>query len=210
MKITIFGAGNMARAIGMRALAGGHAVRITARNAEHSSALIEDLRSSRNDADVDRADPVHASQADIVVLAVPFEAAKELAGDLHDTIAVEISNPVDFGTFDSLTVAPGSSAAEEVARVAGPGVHVVKAFNTVFASTLTDGEVAGMPLDVFVAGDDPDAKAAVSELIAGGGQDPIDAGPLRRARELEGFQFLHMTLQERLGLHWRSAMKLLR
>lgn len=210
MKITIFGAGNMSRAIGIRALSGGHAVRVAARSSDHSDTLIDELRGRTNDADVDRADPQHASQSDIVVLAVPYETGKQLAGELHDTIAVEISNPVNFDTFDSLTVPPGTSAAEEVARVAGPGVHVVKAFNTVFASTLADGQVGGSPLDVFIAADDADAKAAVAELVAGGGQVPIDAGPLRRARELEGLGFLHMTLQEPLGLRWRSTVKLLR
>jgi 8-hydroxy-5-deazaflavin:NADPH oxidoreductase len=37
----------------------------------------------------------------------------------------------------------------------------------------------------------------------------IDAGPLRRARELEGFQFLHMTLQQTLRTNWSSATKIL-
>jgi predicted dinucleotide-binding enzyme len=38
---------------------------------------------------------------------------------------------------------------------------------------------------------------------------PIDAGPLKRARELEGFQLLHMTLQQTLRTNWSSAIKIL-
>lgn len=85
---------------------------------------------------------------------------------------------------------------------------MVKAFNTTFAGTLVDGEVAGQPLDVFIAGDDADAKETVAEL-ARGGLNPIDVGPLRRARELERLGFLHMALQDGLGTGYGSAVKVI-
>ncbi|MFI1421381.1 NADPH-dependent F420 reductase [Streptomyces sp. NPDC020731] len=90
-----------------------------------------------------------------------------------------------------------------------PGAHVVKAFNTTFAGPLATGEVGGRPLDVFIAGDDEGARTTVSELVSSAGLRPLDVGPLRRARELEGFQFLHMASQERLGLKWSSAVTIL-
>jgi len=121
---------------------------------------------------------------------------------------VDISNPVDVATFDSLVVPSGTSAAEQIAAAA-PGARVVKAFNTTFAGNLVAGEAGGLPLDVFIAGDDAEAKQAVADLAASGGLRPVDAGPLRRARELEGFQFLHMTLQQGLGTNWSSAIKIL-
>jgi predicted dinucleotide-binding enzyme len=62
---------------------------------------------------------------------------------------------------------------------------------------------------VFLAGDDARAKAQVAALVSDGGMRPVDTGPLRRARELEAFQLLHMTLQGPLGLDWASAVKLL-
>ncbi|WP_228313097.1 NADPH-dependent F420 reductase [Streptomyces fungicidicus] len=130
------------------------------------------------------------------------------AGALAGKVVVDISNPVDFSTFDSLVVEPGTSAAEQIAAAA-PGARVVKAFKTTFAGPLVAGEVAGRPLDVFVAGDDDDAKRSVSELVSSAGLRPLDVGPLRRARELEGFQFLHMASQERLGLNWSSALAIL-
>lgn len=86
---------------------------------------------------------------------------------------------------------------------------MVKAFNTTFAGTLVDGEVAGQPLDVFIAGDDADAKETVAELARGGGLNPIDVGPLRRARELERMGFLHMALQDGLGTGYGSAVKVI-
>jgi predicted dinucleotide-binding enzyme len=85
---------------------------------------------------------------------------------------------------------------------------VVKAFNTTFAGTLIDGQVAGQPLDVFLAGDDEEAKASVSKLVEDGGLRPIDAGPLRRARELEAAGLLHMSVQGTLGTGFGSALKI--
>jgi predicted dinucleotide-binding enzyme len=125
---------------------------------------------------------------------------------------VDTCNPVDFSTFDTLLTSPGMSAAEEIAREVAavtPAAHVVKAFNTTFAATLAAGQAGGLPLDVFLAGDDGAAKEAVAALVRSGGMRPVDVGPLRRARELEAFQLLHMTLQGPLGLDWGSAVKLL-
>jgi NADPH-dependent F420 reductase len=223
MQVSIIGAGNMAAGIGTRALAGGHSVRLADRNPAKAKALAEDLRervtsagasgAGMSGADVASADGVGdgIAGADIVVLALPYAAAGEVAAAHRDELAgkvvVDISNPVDFATFDSLVVPAGTSAAEQIAAAA-PGARVVKAFNTTFAGNLVTGEAGGAPLDVFIAGDDADAKQAVTDLAASGGLRPIDAGPLKRARELEGFQFLHMTLQQVLGTNWSSAIKI--
>ena len=150
--------------------------------------------------------------ADVVVLAVPYPQGRLIVRDqgaaLSGVTVVDTCNPVDFSTFDSLLTSPGMSAAEEIAD-ANPRAQVVKAFNTTFASALVAGWVGGLPLDVFLAGDDARAKARVAALVADGGMHPVDTGPLRRARELEAFQLLHMTLQGPLGLDWASAIKLL-
>jgi predicted dinucleotide-binding enzyme len=84
----------------------------------------------------------------------------------------------------------------------------VKAFNTTFASTLIAGEVDGQPLDVLIAGDDTGAKQRVSELVADGGLRPIDTGPLRHAQQLEQLGFLHISIQQPLGLGFQSAIKI--
>jgi predicted dinucleotide-binding enzyme len=90
-----------------------------------------------------------------------------------------------------------------------PGVRVVKAFNTVFASRLNDPVVDGIALDGFYAGDDPAAKAAVAELLAAMGFHPIDTGELLTARTLELMAFLNITLNARNGWPWQSGWKLL-
>ncbi len=110
-------------------------------------------------------------------------------------------------TFQPLRIEAGS-VAQEIAGAA-PGAKVVKAFNTTLAGTLVDGEVAGRPLDVFVASDDDDAKGAVSRIASDGGLRPVDAGPLARAHELEALGYLHMAIQESLGTGYGSAIKVL-
>ncbi len=120
-------------------------------------------------------------------------------------VVVDITNPVDWASFDRLVTPADSSAAEEIAKRA-PEARVVKAFNTTFAATLVPGEVAGQPLDVLIASDD-DAKAQLAALVAAGGMRAINAGPLRRARQLEQLGFLHMALQESLGSGYESAVR---
>lgn len=134
---------------------------------------------------------------DIVVLAVPYPALAEIAetyaGQLAGRTVVDISNPLDFETFDSLVVpADGSAAAELQACL--PESHVVKAFNTTFAATLGAKEVGGLPTTVLVAGDDAAAKEALAAAVRAGGLTALDAGPLSRARELEAVGFLQLTL----------------
>ncbi|WP_320536544.1 NADPH-dependent F420 reductase [Pseudarthrobacter sp. IC2-21] len=192
--ITIIGNGNMARGIASRAIAAGKKVEILGQDAAKAQALANELG-----ADVSFGTTAGAPQGSIVVLAVPFDAAKAVVSAYGDQLAgktvVDITNPVNFETFDSLVVEPGSSAAEEIAALAPAGVNVVKAFNTTFASTLVAGESGGKPLDVFIAGDNAEATQAVSSFVSAAGMRPLVVGPLKRSRELEGFQFVVMTVQ---------------
>ncbi|MDQ5862089.1 MAG: NADP oxidoreductase, partial [Actinomycetota bacterium] len=98
---------------------------------------------------------------------------------------------------------------EEIAQLAPAGSNVVKAFNTTFAGTLVAGESGGQPLDVFIAGDNAGANAAVSNLVSGGAMRPLVVGPIQRARELEGFQFVLMTMQanpEFADFNWDTGL----
>jgi 8-hydroxy-5-deazaflavin:NADPH oxidoreductase len=151
---------------------------------------------------------------DVVVLATPYDAALEIArsrgDDLGDKVVVDITNPVDWATFDRLVTPPESSAAEEIAKLLPPAARVVKAFNTTFAGTLIAAGVAGQDLDVLIAGDDADAKNQVSDLARSGGMRPVDVGSLRRAQQLEHLGFLHMALQENLGSGYGSAVKFIK
>jgi predicted dinucleotide-binding enzyme len=221
MIVTIVGAGRLAEGVAVRALAGGHRLRIVDREPGRGEALAASMaaRAARSGTAAELASSLNVTGmgegvagADVVVLTLPYPegraVAREQGAALSGVTVVDTCNPVDFSTFDSLLTSPGMSAAEEIAA-ANPAARVVKAFNTTFASTLVAGWVGGLPLDVFLAGDHAAAKAQVAALVSDGGMRPVDTGPLRRARELEAFQLLHMTLQGPLGLDWASAVKLL-
>ena len=206
MDITIIGTGNMARGIATRALAGGHAVTLLGTEAEKAQALADELSG-----DV-RAGQIGAPlEGDLVVLAVWYAAVDDVLGrygdQLDGKIVVDITNPIDVDAFEPLKLEAGSAAQEIAAKV--PGASVVKAFNTTFAGTLAEGTVAGQPLDVLVASDDEHAKKTVSRVVSDAGLRPIDAGPLKRARELEALGCLHMALQQPLETNFGSTVKVL-
>ena len=209
MRVTIVGTGAMARGIATRALAGGHHVRFVGTALAKAEDLADEMTGEG---------PVQASEqlgGDLVVLAVPYTEAPHVVRTYADTlegaVIVDPTNPVDIAAFEPLRhgyIEPWGSGAQVIAAEA-PGVPVVKAFNTTFAGALVAGQVAGRPLDVFLAGDDAAAKERVSTLIRDGGLRAIDAGPLARARELEAAGFLHMAIQGALGTAFGSALTVL-
>jgi 8-hydroxy-5-deazaflavin:NADPH oxidoreductase len=205
MDVTIIGTGNMARGIGSRVLAGGHNLTVVGKDRERAEQVAADLGDSVATAVGDPPD------GDLFVLAVYYPdaraAVEQHAGRLAGKPVVDITNPVN-ETVDGLVVPPDSSATQELAKLA-PEARLVKAFNTTFATTLTEAKVAGQPLDVLIAGDDEQAKAVVSTLADDGGLKPIDTGPAHRARELEALGLLHMTVQGTLGTNFASTVKFL-
>ena len=213
MEVTIIGAGNMGRGLGTRLVAGGNRVELLDRDPDEAASLAEELQASARDGGAKGGAAGDPISGEVVMLAVPYDAAHSViehyGEQFEGKVVVDITNPVDFESFDRLVTPPDSSAAEELAAKAPPGAKLVKAFNTTFASTLRDGQVAGQPPDVFIAGDDEGANSAVAELARAGGLNPIKAGPLRRARELERVGFLHMALQDTLGTGFGSAVKVI-
>ena len=207
MNATIVGAGNMGRAISTRAIAGGHRVEIVDRDPAEARAL----------AGSSAAPPPHPTRRLHSVetsLSSPSttQGSRRLSVStligLAGKIVVDITNPIDTETWDGLATPAGTSFAQEVAQLLPEDTRVVKAFNTTSAGTLIEGEVAGHQLDVLIAGDDADAKQKLSQIVSDGGLRPIDVGPLSRAQQLEQLGFLHMSLQEPLGLSFGSTVKL--
>ncbi|WP_369031538.1 MULTISPECIES: NADPH-dependent F420 reductase [Streptomyces] len=148
---------------------------------------------------------------DIVVLAVPYPAVGQViaqrGAQLAAKVVVDITNPLDFQTFDSLVVPADGSATAEIAA-ALPQSRVIKAFNTNFAATLATGTVNGRPATVLLAGDDADAKTALALVISAAGLRAVDAGGLRRARELEAVGFLQLTLAVGEKTSWTGGFAL--
>ena len=189
--ISIVGLGNMASTLADRALAGGNTVEIIGRD----QAKANELAAALDGATVGAAGTAPAG--DIVVLAVPYASAAAVVSEYGDAldgkVIVDITNPI---TPDSkgFVTPEGSSGAQEIAKVAPAGAHVVKAFNTLFSNVLAAGSAEGRPLDVFIAGDDTQAKAGVSAFIESLGLRPMDAGQLPMARALENVALLQLGL----------------
>jgi 8-hydroxy-5-deazaflavin:NADPH oxidoreductase len=208
--ITIIGSGNMARAIGTRAVAAGREVQILDRTPDNAAKLAAELGGNTTSGGLG-----DIPDGDIVVLALYFGPAKEVATHYGDTLSgktvIDIGNPINTDTFDSLVVESGTSAAEEIAKLL-PGAYVVKAFNTTFAGPLAAGSAGGMPLDVFIAADSETAGNEVAAFAAAAGLRPLKVGGLHHARELEGFQLLIMALQANPAyenFNWGTGLKVI-
>lgn len=188
--ITIFGSGNMGGAIASVLARGG--------------ASVQHIGSTQKDA---------AIEGEIVILAVPYAALGTIVADygrqLSGRTVVDITNPLNFETFDALVVPADSSAAAELQQ-ALPGAKVLKAFNTNFAATLVSGRIGDETTTVLVAGDDAEAKAGLLTAVRAGGLSAIDAGALARARELEAIGFLQLTLAAAEQVGWNAGFAVTR
>lgn len=188
--ISFIGLGGMTKAIAARAVKGGNTVELIGRDAANAKSLAATLGGG---ATVGTFGAVPTG--DIVVLAVPYTSAVQVAAQYGSALAgkvlIDISNT--FNADATGVVTPeGTSGAQEIAKVVPGSAHVVKAFNTVFGHVLAqDGS-----WDVLFAGDDAEAKATVSAFVTSLGLRPLDAGGLEMARWLEGVGPLLMGLAQ--------------
>jgi hypothetical protein len=138
-----------------------------------------------------------APAGEIVILAVPYSAVldvvKQYGEKLAGKLLVDITNPVA-SDWTSFVTPEDSFGAQEIAKAAPADAEVVKALNTLFSHVLAAGPVEGHPLDVFLAGDDAQAKARVSAFVESLGLRPMDTGPLLMARTLEHVCLLSLGL----------------
>jgi predicted dinucleotide-binding enzyme len=186
--VSIIGSGNMASAIGALAIEGGNAVEIVGRDRAKAAALAQGLGDGATAGTWG-----DAPAGEIVILAVLFESAVPIVSEFGDAldgkIIVDITNPFNAGV-TGLAIPDDTSVAQMVADAAPAGARIVKAFNTIFRDVLA----AGGPLDVFMAGDDAQAKAGVSAFIESLGLRPRDVGDLSMAHWLEGAGLLSVGL----------------
>ncbi|MFF3139604.1 NADPH-dependent F420 reductase [Streptomyces mirabilis] len=198
--ISIIGLGNMARALAGRALAGGNAVEIIGRDPAKAKELAATLGGATVGA---------APAGDIVILAAPYAGAaavvREYGDALRGKVIVDITNPVA-PDLQGFVVPDGSSGAQEIAKAAPDDAHVVKAFNTVFSHVLAAGPAEDRPLDVFIAGDDAQAKARVSAFVESLGLRPWDTGELSMARALENVGLLELGLMNHSVKHTNFSL----
>ncbi|MFC3998799.1 NADPH-dependent F420 reductase [Nocardiopsis sediminis] len=199
------GTGDQGRGLARRFAVAGLDVVIGSRSAQRAQTAAEELgagdlpiRGLENAA--------AAAEADIVIVAVPWEGHRELLVSLEEELAgkivVDCVNPLGFdkqGPF-ALPVEEGS-AAQQAASVL-PRSRVVAAFHHVSAVLLLDPEVDAVDLDVLVLGDDRDATDQIRALAAViPGVRGIFGGRLRNAHQIEAFTANIIAINRRYKSH---------
>ena len=212
--IAIIGAGgNMGSVISKALSKGNYRLLLKGNDSAKLKELVVEIESQNPSADVEAmACPAEASwEADIIILAVPFPAEKEIAEKIREVanqkIVVSIANPLN-ATYDGLTTAPDTSAAEELQKLL-PNSKVIKAFNTTFAADFSTPVIDGKQVDAFIAGDDEEALQTVSELVRIAGFNPLVAGRLSVSRTLENMQLLLIQLGMKYNYNWLAGWKIL-
>ncbi len=204
MDVAIIGTGNVGGALARSLSAAGHGVIVTSTAPEGAQALADEVGGR---AVGSNRDAIEA--ADVVILAVGYDAVGQIVGDVGDAldgkIVVDVTNRM--GGDNPGMVVDGTSNAEQI-QAQVPKAKVVKAFNTVLAARQSDPKVGGVPIDGYVAGTDERAKEAVLDLVGSIGMHPVDVGPLEVARVLEAMGALNISLNMQGG-SWQNAWKLL-
>ncbi|TCP90358.1 reduced coenzyme F420:NADP oxidoreductase [Rhizobium sp. PP-CC-2G-626] len=198
--ISIIGSGGMATNIAGRIAIAGHVVEVVSRDPAKAHALARQLASGAITGTYGA-----IPSGDIVILAVPYKSAAAVVTDfgkaLQGKVIIDISNPVSPDA-TSLVTPAGSSGAQEIAKAAPDGAHVVKAFNTIFGHVLAKGG----HLDAFIAADDATAKERVSTFLETLGLRPLDVGGLQMAQTLEALGLMMIGLAKNGAGTWDFAM----
>lgn len=212
--ITVIGAtGKMGSAISKSLSKGNYRLLLRAKDQGKVQELVNEIKAINPSADVEGIEcPVNATwEADIIIVAVPYSAEKEIAEKIKEManqkIVISISNPLN-ETYNGLVTSPGTSSAEELQKLL-PNSKVVKAFNTTFAANFSTPVIDGKQTDAFIAGNDEEALHTVSELVGTAGFNPIIAGDLSVSGTLENMQLLLIQLGMKYNYNWLAGWKIL-
>ena len=212
--IAIIGAtGNMGSALAKTLSKGNNRLLLFANNQDKVKNLVDEIKSTNKKADVEGIEcPANASwEADIIVMAVPYAAEKEIATRIKEVanqkVVISIANPLN-EQYNGLVTPPDTSAAEELQKLM-PNSKVVKAFNTVFATVFTTPNIDGKQVDVLIAGNDGSAMVTVSELVQTAGFNPVVTGELLISRTLENMALLLIQLTLKNNYNWQAGWKVL-
>lgn len=201
--ISIIGSGKMGSAIANIAALAGAEIQIVNRSAKPTkdhpdakySALGDDLT------------------GELVVFAVPYGAYPNILKHYRDRlggkVVIDISNTIDFTTYEQPAALVGTSTALELAKQLPGDVSVLKAFNANLAETLITRTNGTTATTVLFAGDDAEGKIALADILGAAGLRAVDVGPLQRSRQLEAIGFLQMVLASSGKTRFESGFTLL-
>jgi 8-hydroxy-5-deazaflavin:NADPH oxidoreductase len=213
VKIGILGTGDVGKTLANGFIALGHEVKMGSRDAHNEKAAAWASTSGINASAGTFADA--AQFGDVIVLALPWggaENAIELAGadNFAGKVVIDAINPLIVEQGRPLRLALGctDSAGEQVQRWL-PSAHVVKAFNIVGKAHMFKPDFPGGPPDMFICGNDANAKQTVTQILKDFGWPTIDIGGIEGARVLEPMAVLWIGYAFGTGT-WNHAFKLLR
>jgi NADPH-dependent F420 reductase len=198
----IGGTGREGAGLGLRWAAQGHDVIIGSRAIERASEKALELNNRLPDMSnaIMGTDNPHAAQrAEVVVLAVPYEAQAATLPTIHDLVQgkllISVVAPL-VSPKSRVWRVPGGSAAEEAQAQLGEGVRVVAAFQSISAEHLLELDHA-IDSDVLVCGDRAEDRQIAVDLAAAAGMRGIHAGPLGNASVLEGMAAVMIAINVR-------------
>lgn len=175
--------------------------------------LISGIKKMQPSADIEEINcKVQAAwEADIVILAVPFQSEMEVAEKIREMVnqkvVISLSDPLN-SSHNGLITPPDTSTAEELQKLL-PNSKVIKTFNTALAADFLTPVIDGTQADAFIAGDDDEALQTVTEVVATAGFNPIIAGHLSVSRILENMQLLLIQLGMKYNYSWPAGWKIL-
>lgn len=205
MKIGVFGTGMVGKAIGAKLVEVGHEVKMGSRTADNESAAAWVGEHGERASQGTFADA--AAFGEIVFNCTNGAGsldAIEAAGarNLEGKVLIDVANPLDFskGMPPQLFIFNDDSLGERIQR-ALPKTRVVKALNTVNCDVMVDASRIPGDHDIFMSGNDPEAKAQVAEILRGwfGWKHVVDLGDITTARGTESYLPLWVRLWGALG-----------
>ncbi|HEX6277575.1 MAG TPA: NAD(P)-binding domain-containing protein [Polyangiaceae bacterium] len=205
MNIGVLGTGMVGTTLGTKLAALGHQVKMGSRATGNEKAVAWVKAAGPRASEGTFADA--ASFGEVVFNctsgAGALPAVESAKAGLAGKILIDVSNPLDFskGMPPVLLVSNDDSLGERIQR-ALPDTKVVKTLNTVNCALMVDAaRVAGGDHDMFVCGNDPAAKARVTEILRGffGWKNVVDLGPITSARATESYLHLWVRLSGILG-----------
>jgi len=213
MKVGVLGTGDVGRALGKAFAALGHEVKMGSRSAANEKALAWAAETGKGASAGTFADAVGFGE--IIVLATLGVATESVinavgAERFRGKLVIDTTNPLDFsaGMPPRLAISGNDSGGETIQRLL-PGAHVVKAFNTVGSPFMFRPDFPGGPPDMFIAGDNEEAKKRVSTILADFGWGIVDTGGIESSRYLEAM-CLVWVISAMKSNNWSQAFKMLR
>ncbi|HKC66550.1 MAG TPA: NAD(P)-binding domain-containing protein [Pyrinomonadaceae bacterium] len=211
MRVGILGSGDVAKSLARGFLNEGHEVMLGSREPEKLASWVQESGNSASSGTFSET----AKFGELVVLAVhgaKSVEAVQMAGvdNFNGKVVIDATNPLDMSGGPPPKLIGGlNTSGGELNQKALPGAFVVKAFNTVGHAHFYKPEFAGGPPDMFLCGDDANAKEHVSRICEAFGWNAIDVGGIEFSHYLEATAMVWI-ITAFTGGRWNQAFKLLR